>query len=503
MTRVLHTGDTHLGYRQYHSPERRADFLRAFESVVSDAIELEVDAVVHAGDLFHDRRPDLPDLLGCLDVLRELDAADIPFLGIVGNHEMKRDSQWLDLFASMGLASRLGAEPVHVNDVAFYGLDFVPRSRRDDLEYDFETHEASHAVLVSHGLFKPLVPDYGSTEWDAAEVLDKSTVDFDAMLLGDEHAPTREEVDGTWVTYCGSTERASATERDDRGYNLVTFDEGVQITRRGIETREFVFVDLELADAEGFEQVRRRLVEYDLADAVVHVTLTGEGEDVSPARIESFATEAGALVSRVSDRREQARDPSVPAVAFADPDVAVRERIRERPMSDAAHDIDRTIRGDAVADSNVSDEVQRLVDDLLESPAKFDIPETSESDVVGGNDAEGQTDEQSNYRDQDADSADVEPGETECASASSSAHTGASETDNPEPTSTSDGLASEFEDQPADSKDTPPESGDRSSNSEDIGAESEQTARQSERSDAHVTNSDDQPDDQASMEDYL
>ena len=33
MTRVIHTGDTHLGYRQYHRPERKADFLDAFARI--------------------------------------------------------------------------------------------------------------------------------------------------------------------------------------------------------------------------------------------------------------------------------------------------------------------------------------------------------------------------------------------------------------------------------------------------------------------------------------
>jgi len=77
MTRVIHTGDTHLGYRQYHSPERRADFLAAFRRVVEDAIEGDVDAVVHAGDLFHDRSPSLLDVHGAIQVLGELRDAEI------------------------------------------------------------------------------------------------------------------------------------------------------------------------------------------------------------------------------------------------------------------------------------------------------------------------------------------------------------------------------------------------------------------------------------------
>ena len=147
MTRVIHTGDTHLGYRQYHRPERRGDFLEGFQQVAADAVEAGVDAVVHAGDLFHDRRPDLGDIMGALSVLRTLDDTGIPFLAVVGNHEAKRSAQWLDLFESLGLATRLGAEPVTVGNTDFYGLDFVPRASREGFDPEFEHGDAAHAAL--------------------------------------------------------------------------------------------------------------------------------------------------------------------------------------------------------------------------------------------------------------------------------------------------------------------------------------------------------------------
>src|SRR6056297_1128818 len=283
MTRVIHTGDTHLGYRQYHSPERRADFRRAFEQVVDDAIDDGVDAVVHAGDLFHDRRPDLDALHGTISLLGRLRDADVPFLAIVGNHEGTRGRQWLDLFEMLGLAARLGDAPVRVGETAFYGLDHVPKSKRDELDYQFEPHDADHAALVSHGLFEPF--DIG--DWDAEEVLTEANVDFDAMLLGDNHDPDKKLVADAWVTYCGSTERCSAAEREDRGYNIVEFDGEVSITRRGIDaTRDFAFVPADLADGEGIDRVREKLRERDLDDAVAIVEITGDGEQVTPARVE-------------------------------------------------------------------------------------------------------------------------------------------------------------------------------------------------------------------------
>ncbi|WP_132061480.1 DNA double-strand break repair protein Mre11 [Halorussus amylolyticus] len=364
MTRVIHTGDTHLGYRQYHSAERRADFLRAFEQVIDDAIAEDVDAVIHAGDLFHDRRPDLQALHGTIEVLRKLRDADVPFLAIVGNHEGTRGRQWLDLFEMLGLATRLGDSPEIVGETAFYGLDHVPKSKRDDLEYEFTDHDQNHAALVGHGLFEPF--DIG--DWDAEEVLTESNVDFDAFLLGDNHKPDTREVADTWVTYCGSTERCSTAEREDRGYNIVEFDGEVAITRRGLDaTRDFAFVSVDLGEDEGIDRVREAVRERDLEDAVAVVEIDGDGEGVTPALVEEFALEEGALVARVVDRRELAddRDEEV-EVSFADPDDAVRERVRDLGLSEAARDIDETVRASKVADTNVRESVHNRVNALMD-----------------------------------------------------------------------------------------------------------------------------------------
>jgi len=371
MARVIHTGDTHLGYRQYHAPERKQDFLDAFRAVVEDAVAEDVDAVVHAGDLYHDRQPGLRDILDTIAVLRPLRDADIPFLAVVGNHEGTRDAQWLDLFETLGLAERLDDSPRRVGDTAFYGLDYVPESKRDDLDYEFDDHDADHAALVSHGLFTP----FPHADWDLDVVLEAATVDFDAVLLGDNHAADTAQVGETWVTYCGSTERASVSERDPRGYNVVEFDgddgdddgggEPVAIARKGIDTRDFVFVDVELGSEDGTAFVQERLRERGLDDAVVVVTVEGDGENVTPAEIERFGDEHGALLTRVNDRRE-VEDAADVAVSFADPDEAVRERVREMGLSQPALDVDETVRDGTVADANVRERVEERAEAVLD-----------------------------------------------------------------------------------------------------------------------------------------
>jgi len=397
MTRVIHTGDTHIGYQQYHSEARRQDFLDAFEAVIDDAIEMDVAAVIHAGDLFHDRRPELPDLLGTLTALRRLAEADIPFLAVVGNHESTRGGQWLDLFEQMGLATRLGPDPVVVDSVAIYGLDHVPVSRREDLDYEFTppSDDTSKSILVSHGLFTP----FAHANWETETVLKESNIEFNAVLLGDNHEAGVEQVDGTWVTYCGSTERASASERDGRGYNVVEFDAemagtaGVDIRQRSLSTRPFVFVSVDLAEGEGSSRVREQVRQHELTDAVVSVELLGDGEQVTPASIEEFALDRGALIARVTDRREIETETEL-SVSFADPDAAVDEKVRDLGLSSTALGIDETVRASKIADSNVRKQVEQLVDGAFddeptddESTADEPADEQPETDT-----AEDQTD---------------------------------------------------------------------------------------------------------------
>lgn len=367
MTRVIHTGDTHLGYRQYHEAQRRQDFMAAFDAVLEDAVAEDVDAVIHAGDLFHDRRPGLSDVMGAVEALRELRAANIPFLAVVGNHEGTRSAQWLDLFERLGLAERLGSEGRIVGNTTFYGLDYTPASKRAQLEYDFVRPDTEYSALVSHGAFEPFA--YG--DWDLRDVLESSPVDFDIVLLGDNHQPERVTVRDTPAVYCGSTERTSADERDPRGYNLVTFEEDVTVRRRGLDSRAFVFIDITLQASEGGERVRERLREEEMEDAVVIVTIDGEGERVVPADIEAVGSEQGALVTRVNDRRETDADDGF-EVSFADPDAAVEDRLAERGLSELALDVDGLVRDEQIADTALRDRVKERVESMEETPSAFE-----------------------------------------------------------------------------------------------------------------------------------
>jgi DNA repair protein SbcD/Mre11 len=435
--RILHTADTHLGYRQYHSEARRNDFFAAFELVVNDAVEMQVDAVVHAGDLFDSRNPTLEDLLETINLLSRLKAANIPFLGIVGNHESKQNTQWLDLFEEMRLAARLGKKPLMIGNAAIYGIDSVPKSKIPIFDYSGFEAPDSHAVsssstdstsstpptsstpstssnlsspspsstfsissspaekrwklLVMHQIMSP----FPYAEWDCDEVLENLPFKVDAILLGDyhEHSIIKNKTGETWITYPGSTERNSLSEKEARSYNIITLSEkGLEISKRTIPTRRFLPIRVELkGEDKPYEQIFSKVNEYpeEICESVVFLEIFGDsGAVLSQSELEEYLLNKGALVPKVIDRRAKESFPEeVLKVNFSDPDHAVASEIRKMSLNDGGLIIDEIVRSPDISRSRVDEETESRLSKLVEAKTtdfrnpdfRIEIPASSAS----------------------------------------------------------------------------------------------------------------------------
>jgi exonuclease SbcD len=109
--RFIHVSDTHLGYRPQGFLERERDFYDAFRWVVDRALELRVDAVLHAGDLFHTAAPRPATYLRAIGELRRLAEAGVAFAVAPGNHELPRAEGLgspVKVLESLGLARPVG-----------------------------------------------------------------------------------------------------------------------------------------------------------------------------------------------------------------------------------------------------------------------------------------------------------------------------------------------------------------------------------------------------------
>ncbi len=393
MTKILHLSDTHLGNRQYGSDTRRDDFTRAFDAAIDRALDESVDGVIHTGDLFHRRTPSLPIVTDCIEILRKLADEDIPFYGIVGNHDRKMDQQWLDLIRETGTAKRLDQTPTMVNDdVALYGIDAVTKPAWHAADFTLEEPSNSDAfrLLGLHQLFEPLVPEFYA-DHDLTEVLERVDIEIDALALGDYHKTESKIVDGVPAWYAGSTERCATDEIEPRTVSLLEIEDG-DIERRELEldTREFEPIRIDFDDGDSHGYARDELDRHQLYSKVAIVTLTGERTPVTSSDVYDMAIDKGAAVCKVDDNRgrRQLDLEDGPQGDIQSADKLIEEKLADQNQSDIATDVEERVRtDDDLAQTSIDDTMEELIKEAQanafnERDAESDLDDT-EAEVSG------------------------------------------------------------------------------------------------------------------------
>jgi len=237
--RIAHIADTHLGYRALFKSDpvtgrnqRSIDIELAYQRVIDDILERDVDLVIHAGDVFHHTRPSWAAIRTFVRQTSRLVQRGIPGLVIAGNHDTPR----LRTSGSVFSVAELALPGIRfVTDYAqetelFPDLDLavlaIPHGKlADPLPPAALPTPGLRNVLVTHGLIgglhlskqmtepgEELVPDY---------ILQS---EFDYIALGDFHISCKVR-SNAW--YSGSTERMGWGDYDATpGYALVEFAEG-------------------------------------------------------------------------------------------------------------------------------------------------------------------------------------------------------------------------------------------------------------------------------------
>ncbi|WP_135827102.1 DNA repair exonuclease [Halorussus ruber] len=385
-TRVLHVSDTHLGYRQYCSDIRRNDFFDNFEQTIEIAVDRDVDAVVHTGDLFHGSNPSIQNIDRCAEILGQLDRAGIPMYGIVGNHERKNDTQLLDLVGRMGDVRRLKKEPTLVGNIALYGIDAIPERRWEGASFELAEPpaEATTTVLCLHQSLAPPL-DEEHAKHDLEDVIDRVGIELDGIALGDIHRPKSDLIGDTEVWYAGSTARTQKNQTQAGTVQLLKVKDG-DLSRKqiGLDTRSFCPITVEFGSDDGAGHLRDRLRQESLQDAVAALELTGERGAVTANDAVTAAREEGAAVVTVSDERGRVDldSGSLDVREVASHDDAVEERLNDEEFPSVVHEADSRIRTDDDLPTRTDPAADEFESDLREAMAsEFDDEEAATVEV--------------------------------------------------------------------------------------------------------------------------
>lgn len=249
---LFHISDTHLGYRNRTKPGGggktkwvdRADSLSAFQTVVQQAVQEDVDAVIHTGDLFdHDvDRHTLDVTISSIEALAE---NEIPFHFILGDHDRLATGGEIpdSVDAVRALKSleeseaaihcRMTGTRLDEMSVALFGVDAADigfaeiqggytLSSWSPQDLKLNTPQSSEMNILC--LHEPVEKLHISQIINAAN---RQSYPLDLILLGHEHRPPfdgkwQRTIDGIPVACAGPTIPIS-THFDDYlpGYNRV------------------------------------------------------------------------------------------------------------------------------------------------------------------------------------------------------------------------------------------------------------------------------------------
>lgn len=373
-TRILHVSDTHLGNWQYKSEQRREDFANAFEQSIDIAIEENVDAVIHTGDLFDDTTPHSSTINKAIEIIKKLETSNIPFYAIVGNHERKRRTQWMDVIEKLSIAHRLSKEGVRIGNVEVYGIDSVKRTRWDAIE-SFGLKEGENnlfKIVCMHELVHPPIPEHVFNKsrniYTASEVLEKIEIDVDAVALGDYHERVREQIKGVDMFYPGSTEKTAKDESDTKSVDILEIENGkLHRNRKFLDVRDFTTIEIDVIDGMTGPDIEDIIEGYDIKDSVVNIKLTGANESLTSKQIQGIAKRNGALVANVTDNRGDNKglseiQPSEYGVT--DINTVIDEKIDEAELNETASDIEDIVRD--VSEITTKAGVEREAEKIIE-----------------------------------------------------------------------------------------------------------------------------------------
>jgi hypothetical protein len=192
---ILYATDSHLGKTSHSysgsswpiSPEN--GFHRAIEA----AISMDVDAVVHGGDLFHNPGDGIgsAEIALCREGLAALAESGIPFYFIYGNHERQAGRRVMSRFVDDSLAEHLGPRYDSINDaVAVYGIDY--QSDWADFVPDLErAPDSMSTILFVHQSISPF-SESKRPDCSLRDVHEGVNVPVDLVVTGHVHTRTEE-----------------------------------------------------------------------------------------------------------------------------------------------------------------------------------------------------------------------------------------------------------------------------------------------------------------------
>lgn len=306
--KIIHFSDTHLGYNDLdiinddNINQREADFYDAFSQVVDQIIEVKPDYIIHTGDLFHRTSPSNRAITFALEQFRIINALNIPFIIIAGNHSTPRTNlsspilKAFESFENIYVSYDQQYKKVEFEDIVFHCLPHM----NDDTKALSQIELCEESIIdnkknimmmhCSVGAWY-LMQEFG--EWVYPTNKEYIFEQMDYVALGHWHGFGNVGKHEN-VYYSGSIERTSLNDkRNSKGFALVTLEDELKVEYKEIDIRPILEFEI---DCEDIEKSVQSLDLSNIKDAIVEVKLinltTMQSLDINNIHIKAIFQDA-------------------------------------------------------------------------------------------------------------------------------------------------------------------------------------------------------------------
>lgn len=238
MYKVMHFGDTHLGRKHPSkiSKERVESTIKAFQYCIDQAVEEDVDFIIHAGDVFDTVYPWHTVIDSAKNILEKLDENEIPMYCIRGNHDRSfgqgrsikgvaiehLTSDYVHLIDPQGVDFPEKGFIDHDEKIRIYGLGYHASKTAQILE-DFEPDKSKFNFLLLHDFVDGVTRSYSENTPKADRIAGKN---LDYVAIGHDHQPNQEKKIGstTFAATGGTVDYDFNTTQFGKGYNILQVD---------------------------------------------------------------------------------------------------------------------------------------------------------------------------------------------------------------------------------------------------------------------------------------
>ncbi|MGY6587827.1 MAG: metallophosphoesterase family protein [Wenzhouxiangella sp.] len=266
MTRLLAVGDIHLGRLPASLPDDLAQRRQelgpetAWHRTVSEALALEVDAVLLAGDVV-ERSRDFFVAYGQLKQgIERLAGAGIPVFAVAGNHDthvlprLAREIEQLTLLGADGQW-----EQVELGEIDLLGWSFPQSHVRANPLHSLQEEPRGQRQRTLIGLLH-CDRDQADSHYAPVSSADLAGADVDAWLLGHIHQPDALEGPRP-IGYLGSVSALRASETGARGPWLIRVDgRKVHAEQRVIAPLRYELIEIDVNGADSAEKLGGRVL---------------------------------------------------------------------------------------------------------------------------------------------------------------------------------------------------------------------------------------------------